>query len=153
VELFHRLEVRMLHGLFGSKSLSVVVAEHLAQQINGLFGDKCVILSINELVPGLAGVLSNDIIVVAVKSNIVLLDIGEQLFCAEDLGNLYQLVVVVFSLEERLFLENHACEHATQTPNVKRVVINLEVNEKLGTLEVAGSNSHVVLLIGMVELS
>jgi len=143
----------MLHGLFGSKSLSVVVAEHLAQQINGLFGDKRVILSINKLIPGLAGVLSNDIIVVTVKSDIVLFDIGEQLFCAEDLGNLNQLVVVVFSLEKGFFLENHACKHATQTPNVKRVVINLEVNEKLRTLEVAGSNSHVVLLIGMVELS
>ena len=67
-----------------------------------------------EFVPWLLLVNSQDIIVVAVECHVVLLNVVEQVVRAEDLRNLYQLIIVVLALEERLFLENHARKHAAQ---------------------------------------
>lgn len=55
-------------------------------------------------------------------------------------------------MEERLFLKDHASEHAAQRPDVEGVVVSLQVDQQFWTLEVAGSHSHVVFLVGMVEL-
>lgn len=65
----------------------------------------------------------------AVKSHIVLLNIGKQLVSTENFGDLDKLVVVVLTLEERLFLEDHTSKHATQGPDVQRVVIDLQVDK------------------------
>lgn len=47
-----------------------------------------------------------DIIISRVELDIVLFQIQVQLIGAKDLGNLDKLVVVVMSMEERLFAEN-----------------------------------------------
>lgn len=67
-----------------------------------------------EFVPWLLLVNSQNIIVVAVERHVVLLDVVEKVVRAEDLCDLYELIIVVLTLEERLFLENHARKHAAQ---------------------------------------
>jgi len=151
VEFLDRLEVRVLHGVLRGDALCVVVPEHLGEQVESLISDKMLVLAMNELVPRLLGVLPEDVIVVGVESHAVLVDVGEEFVSAEDLGDLYELVVVVLPLEEGLLLEDHAGEHAPEGPNVEGVVVGLQVDEELGALEVAGGHADVVLLARVVE--
>jgi len=73
---------------------------------------------IQELIPRFLLVLSENIIVVAIKGDTVLLNVCEQIISSQNLGNLYKLIVVILTLEEWLFLENHAGKHASQRPNI-----------------------------------
>ena len=150
----HCLKVAVLHGIFRCHSLSMVIPQHLAQQVEGLVRDELVILRVNELGPRLAGdgLRGEDVLVVGVKGEAVLVKIGVELLSAEYLGNLHKLIVVIRALEEGFAFEDHASKHAAQRPDIKRVVISLQVNQKLGTLEVAGSYAHIVLLTWVVEL-
>ena len=107
-------EIWMLHCVFWSDSFGVIVSKHAVQQVQCLLRDKALVHMIYELVPWLLLVNSEYVVVVAVEGHVVLLHIVEKVICAEDLGNLDQLVVVVLALEERLFLENHTRKHAAQ---------------------------------------
>jgi len=60
--------------------------------------------------------------------------------------------VVVFTLKEGLLQEDHSGEHASKTPDIKRVVIGLQIDKKFWSFEVSGSNSHIVLLARVVIL-
>ena len=150
----HGLKVDVIHGVLGCHSLSVVVPQHLAQQVKSLVTHQLVVLRVDELGPWLArdGVLGEDVFVVGVESESILVEVSVELLRAEDLGNLDELVVVITALEEGLTLEDHTCKHAAQRPDIKRVVVGLEVNKELGSLEVSGSDAHVVLLVRVVEL-
>lgn len=97
--------------------------------------------------------LSKDVIVVAVKLDIILLNIGEEFISSEDLGNLDQLIIVVFSLEERLLLKNHACKHTPQRPNIQRIVVNLQIDQEFRPFEVPTRHPNVILLSHVVVLS
>jgi len=110
------------------------------------------VLAVDEFVPGLLGVLTNHIVVLLIESHIILVNVGVELVCAEYLGDLHELVVVVLALEEWLLLEDHAREHAAEGPDVQRVVIGLQVNEQLWALEVPRGNTDIVFLTRVVEL-
>lgn len=56
-------------------------------------------------------------------------------------------------MEEGLLAEDHGRKHGPQAPHVKAVVVFLEVNQQLRTLEITRSNADVVLSAGVVELS
>jgi hypothetical protein len=64
-------------------------------------------------------VRAEDVVVVAVERDIVLFDVGKQVIGSQHLRDLDQLVVVVLALEEGFLLENHACKHAAQRPDVE----------------------------------
>lgn len=151
MKLLDRLEVGVLHGILGCDALSMIIAEHLREQVKGLLRHKMLILAGQKLRPGLACVLSNHVVVLLLQSYIVLINVGIELVCSEDLSDLHQLIVVILSLEEGLLLEDHASEHAAERPNVKRVVIGLQIDEQLGSLEVATRHTHVILLARVVE--
>lgn len=153
VMFLHRLEVRVLHGVARSNTLSVVVAQHLVQQVKSFFRDQLLVLRVDELLPGLARLLAQEVIVVAVQSHVILFNVSKELICAKHLGDLHELIIVVLALEEWLLLEDHACEHAAQRPNVQRVVVHLQVDQKLRSFEIAGSNSDIVLLARVIKLS
>ena len=70
-----------------------------------------------------------DIIIVAVEGDIVLLNVSVQIFSSENLSDSNQLIVVVFTLEEWLLLEDHTSKHASKWPNIKGVVIGLQINK------------------------
>ena len=97
--------------------------------------------------------LSKDVIVVAVKLDIILLNIGEEFISSKHLCNLNQLVIVVFSLEERLLLKNHACKHTSQRPDIQRIVINLQIDQEFRPFEVPTRHSDIILLSHVVVLS
>ena len=151
----HSLKVNVVHGILGGHTLSVVVSQHLAQKVKSLVTHQLVVLRVNELGPGLARdrLLRQNVFVVGIERQSVLIEVGIELLSSKNLGNLHELVVVVTSLEEGLALEDHTCKHAAKRPDVERVVISLEVNEELGSLEVAGGDANIVLLSGVVELS
>ena len=150
----HRLEVWVFHGILRRHTFSMIVLEHLAQQIKSLLTCEALVLRIDELVPRFAWerVLRQQVLVVRVEGQSVLVQICVELFGAEDLRDFHQLVIVVAALEEWLTLEDHPSEHAAERPDVERVVIGLHVNKQLGSLEVARSNAHVILLTWVVEL-
>ena len=68
-----------------------------------------------------------------VKFRNVILDV----FRAYDPCDLEQLIVVVLSLEEWLFGEHHAGQHAASGPDVQLIVVVMIGEEKLGRFEVA----------------
>ena len=88
-----------------------------------------------------------------VELNAVSAQVRVQLVCAKNARDLDELVIVVLAVEEGLFAEDHAGEHAAEGPHIEGVVVVLEVDEELGTFEVAAGNADIVLLLGMVELS
>lgn len=55
--LLYGLEVRVLHRILGGDALPMIVPKHLRQEIQGLFRDQVLILSVDELVPGFLRVL------------------------------------------------------------------------------------------------
>ena len=105
-----------------------------------------------EFVPGFFLMHTQDVVVMAVQGDVVLLNVIEQIVCAQNLGNLHELIVVVLALEKRFLLENHSGKHATERPNVERVVVSLQVNEQLRTFKISGCHSDIVLLLRMVKL-
>jgi hypothetical protein len=147
------LEVGVLHSVLWGDSFHMIVSKHLRKEIKGFFANQMFVLAVNELVPGLLSVLSQNIVIVGVQGYAVLFNIGIKLVSSKHLSDFNKLVVVVLALEEWFLLENHACEHASKRPNVKRVVVGLQVNEKLWALEVARCNSDIILLPWVIELS
>jgi hypothetical protein len=54
-----------------------------------------------------------------VESHVVFLYVHVEVVCPKHTSNFHKLVEVILALEERLFLENHSCEHAAQRPNIQ----------------------------------
>ena len=88
-----------------------------------------------------------------IKSHVVFLNVGEEIICTKDLSYFNELIVVVFSLEERLLLEDHTSKHASERPDVEGVIVHLQVNEELRSLEVSTSDTYVVFLARVIEFS
>ena len=103
----------MLHGVFRGNSLSVVVSKHVVQEVKSFIRDKRLVLVVHKFAPWLLWVLSKDVIVVTIQGYIVLFDVGEKIIGSQNFCDLDELIIVVFSLEEWLLLEDHSCEHAT----------------------------------------
>ena len=96
---------------------------------------------------------SKYVVVSTIESHVKLFNVGLEFFGSQYFSDFNKLVVVILALEERFFLENHACEHAAERPNVQTVVVNLKINQKFWALKIPACNSYVVLLAWMVELS
>ena len=70
----------------------VVISEKLIQEINSLIANKPLIFGIDKAVPILLGESSENIIILCIELNLILVEIVEQVFCAENLGDLDQLI-------------------------------------------------------------
>jgi len=145
------LKVWVLHSVFWCDSLSMIVPKHIIKKVQCFLGNKWLVLVVDELVPWLLWVLTKNIIVVWVHGHIVFFNVSKEVVSSQNFGNLHKLIVVVFTLEEWLLLEDHTCEHAAKWPDIKRVIIGLQVNEKLRSFKVSGCNSNIVLLLRMIE--
>jgi hypothetical protein len=75
--LFDRIEVRMIHRVLGRNPLRVVVSEHELQQVKSIVADERLVLRREELGPRLLVVLAEYVVVVAVKRDVILLNVGE----------------------------------------------------------------------------
>ena len=130
----------------------MIIPQELGYEVDGFLRHQVLILSRDELLPRFLRVTTQDAIEVGVQFKIVSVKVVEQLFSTEDLGNLYELVVIVMAVEEGLLAENHSGEHTAQTPHVKSIVVLLQIDEELRTLEITRGNADVVLPAGVVEL-
>jgi len=71
----------VFHGLSWGDALSMVVLKHLSKQVNSFVSHQRIVLSIDKLIPGLTGVVANNVIVVTVQRHVVLLHIRKKLVC------------------------------------------------------------------------
>ena len=88
-----------------------------------------------------------------IKSELILVDVSVKLFRSQTFGDLHKLIVVVTTLEEGLSLEDHTGEHASQRPNIQRVIVSLQIDEKLRSFEVARGDANVVFLTWVIKFS
>lgn len=161
-------EVRMSHGLLGSKafleyvsrwalhkqrdvSYSMIITEKFVQKVNRFIANEALVLSIYKREPRLPGKAGENLIILRVELDLILVQVLEQLLGTEHLGDLDQLVGVAVTVEEGLFAEDHGSKHSSQGPHVQRVVVFLEINKKLGTLEVTRGDADVVFRALVVE--
>ena len=84
---------------------------------------------VDKLAPWFLCVLAQNVIIVTVQGHAVFLNVSKKLICAKDFSNLYELIIVVLALKEWLLLEYHTGKHASERPDVKTVIVSLEVNE------------------------
>jgi hypothetical protein len=56
--VFHWFKVWVFHRVTRGHTLCVVISEHFAQQIHSFFGNKLLVLRIDELLPWLARLLA-----------------------------------------------------------------------------------------------
>ena len=110
------LEIGVLHGVFGSDSFGVVIPEHLAEQVECFITDELIVGLVDELGPGFArnALLGQQILIMRVKGQTVLVQVGVELLSSENFRDFDQLVVVVAALEEGFTLENHTGKHAAK---------------------------------------
>ncbi len=85
----HSLKIDMLHGIFWSHSLSMVISKHLAQQVEGLVTDELVVLGINKLGPGFARdrLLGKKVLIMRIQSQSVLVHICVKFLSTKHLRN------------------------------------------------------------------
>lgn len=101
----HFLEVHMLHTLAGCGSPIVVVHQHLFQYIDSLRYSQMLILRSYVTLQGSFLVFAQNSLISYIHFHIVCLDVIVKLFCSESASNLFELIVIVASLEERLLQE------------------------------------------------
>ena len=91
------LEVGVKHGIFGSNSLSMVIPEHLAEQVERLVRHQLVVLRVDKFGPRLTRdrVTWQQFFVVRVEGQSVLVQVGEEFLSAENFRDLDQLIVVL----------------------------------------------------------
>lgn len=130
----------------------MVVSEKLIKKVNSFVADEALILRGDEAVPRFLLKPTQDVIVLGVEFDFVLVKVVEEVVGAKDLGDLDQLVRVAVAVEKGLFPKNHGCKHGTKTPHVQAVVVLLEIDEELRTLEVTRRNTNVVFGTRMVKL-
>ena len=87
----HSLKVDMLHGIFWGHSLSMVISEHLAQQVEGFVTDELVVLGINKLGPGFAGdrLLGEKVLIMRIQGQSVLVQISIKFLSTQDLSDFH----------------------------------------------------------------
>lgn len=146
------VKVGMALGFLGRQALLVVVAEKLVKEVDGLVGNKALVLRRDEAVPGLLLEAAENVVVLGIELNLVFVEVLKELVGAKDLSNLDKLIGVALAVEEGFFAENHRGKHGTETPHVEAVVIFLEVDQQLGALKVAGCDANVVFGSRVVEL-
>mmetsp|Transcript_13472 Transcript_13472/g.36199 ORF Transcript_13472/g.36199 Transcript_13472/m.36199 type:complete len:259 (+) Transcript_13472:1393-2169(+) len=130
----------------------MVVTKHTIEQVDDFRRDQVFILRIDKLVPVLAAMRAYRTFQSSIKDKTVLVQVLVQICGAKHSRNFHQLVLIVGAAEEWFALENHSRQHTSEAPDVERVVVILQIDEQLGSFEVARSNAHVVLFVRMVKL-
>lgn len=131
----------------------MVISQQLIEEIDSFVRDKSLVLRVDKAVPGLLLETWQDVVVLSVELNLILVKVVKELVGAQYLGNLDKLVGVALAVEERFLAENHGRKHGAQTPHIQAVVVLLEINKQLRTLEVSRCYANVVLGGRVVEFS
>lgn len=146
------IKIRMRHRLFSGKSLLMIVAQKLIDEIKKLIAHEVLVVVIDKTLPRTSVVVAQ-ILVFLAKRKFVLLQITVELVGAQNTHNLHQLVGVGFAMEEWLLLKHNRRKHTAKRPQVKRIVIQAEIHEQLWALEVSRRHTHIILCSWMIVLS
>merc|ERR1712048_245532 len=121
----------MPHRLLREDPGCMVVDQHAVNKVKDLVTDKVLILRGHKFRPWLPSVPApiQSVVEGWLQLKVILVEVCEEVICAKDFRNLHELVTVVLTMKEGLLFESHASEHAAQAPDVKRVVIKLQVDE------------------------
>ena len=92
----------------------MIIFQKLVQEIQGIIGDKLLVVGSDKLMPALLRESSENIIILGVKLDVVLVQVVEKLIGSKDFGNLDELIGVGSSVEKRFFPEDHGREHRTE---------------------------------------
>ena len=149
----HWVKVCVRHRLLCRQALLVVVHQELVQKVHGLVRDEVLVLCCYKLQPRLPGVATHHGLEVWIQLYLIGVQIIVQAIRPQHLGNLHELIVVVLAPEEGLSLaEHHPRKHHPNAPHVERVVVVLQIDKELGTLEVLCGHPDIVLLARVVKL-
>eukprot|EP01139_Manchomonas_bermudensis_P017764 Amastigsp_a521538_31.p2 type:complete len:141 gc:universal Amastigsp_a521538_31:1190-768(-) len=123
-----RIEVRVAQNLRGGDPVHVVVTQHLPEKIQRLGACEVRTLGRNKRRPrsrlGAPDFLSH----IGREFDLVLVEIGHKVVRPEELDDRGHLVRVrVPPPKQRMLEQNHTPEHASQRPDVHRVVVVLVV--------------------------
>jgi hypothetical protein len=77
------------------------------------------------------------VVIVGVKFNAVLLTVIDNFFGADQLSNLEELILIVYSFEQGLPEKSHTAQHTAHTPDVQGIVIVTVPNKKFRGLEIS----------------
>ena len=129
----------------------MIITQQFVKKVDCIITDESLIVGIDESMPALLWKATKNIIVLRIKLDVVLVEIVEQVFRAEDLRNLHQLIAVAIAVKEWLLSKDHACKHRAKTPHIEAVVMLLEIYQKLRTLEISAGDANIVFGASMVE--
>lgn len=101
-----RVKIRVLHGLCCSQTFLVIIAKKLVQKVNGGVRHKALVFWCHKFAPWLAGISSENLVILHIQLQIVLFQVRKQFVGSENAGNLHELIIVVVSMEEGLFAED-----------------------------------------------
>lgn len=110
----------MRHSVLAVDSKVLVVDQHFAQEVDGFVAAQHLVVVVDEVRPRFLLELfaSHQLLDVLGYFEVIFVNVFVKLFVSKHHHDSYKLVKVVFSLEESFDSENHACECATNTPNV-----------------------------------
>lgn len=98
----------MGHGLTGGEAFLVIVAEEVLEKVDGLGVGEGLVLAGDEALEGSLLVVADLLLESLVQHDAVLVEVGLEVVCAQDAGDLHQLILVVVSMEKGFLLE-HLC--------------------------------------------
>lgn len=145
-------EKLVLHSLSGSNPAVLVVDEHPVEEIDSIRSNSCMVVHVHERLEWDSFCVRNEFHKLLWHVQAVLPHVILQVLSAHNIDDFDKLVVVVSSLEERICLEHEPGEGASDSPHVKGVVVFLVFNKEFWSLVIATCNSHVVLILWLVEI-
>ena len=143
----------MLHCISGSDSFIFVVDEHPFHQVYSficyhvliLFGYQRLYTTIRI---GFQNLFNRSGNCDLVPTNVLI-----QFFSSEDLRDLNKLIFVIFAFEHGIHFKEHASHRAPKTPHIKRIMIELIIDQEFRPLIVSRCYSHIIFLAVFVEIS
>lgn len=70
----------------------MIVSEQFVQEVNRLWTDKSLILSVHKAVPIFPWESPQDVIILRIKLDVISIEVLEQIVCTEHLGDFDQLI-------------------------------------------------------------
>lgn len=131
----------MQQGLFRGNPLVVIIDQHLGDQVDRLRSHQMFVGVINQRLQRRSLSLLEQDIHFRFQFHVVFIEVLIKLLRPEEVDDLHELVLVVFSEEKVLLLENQRSQHASHAPNVHREVVILVPNQELGAFVWSGTDS------------
>lgn len=129
----------------------MIISQQLVKKINCIIADKSLVFGIDKPMPIFLGKPSQNVVILGVEFNVVFIEVLEKIICAQDFGNLDQLIRIAVAVEKRFLSKNHRRKHRAQRPHIQRIIVFLEVDEQFRSFEISRRYSDIVFCPLMIE--